>query len=143
MEKPRPLIIAALLCERVLQETNGTISVIRIADRVSYNPALLPPGTRPAITLSGLISIKSGPVTGEFSLKIFIENPAGKRAEAFAGNLKLSGKDQGQNIVLNLTMGAEVDGLHWFDVVFDDQILTRIPLMVVQEVPEKSSEHRP
>jgi hypothetical protein len=34
---------------------------------------------------------------------------------------------------LNFVLGIENEGLYWFDVVFDDEVLTRIPLTVVQE----------
>ena len=43
------------------------------------------------------------------------------------------GKDHGQNLIVNMTLGIEEDGLYWFDVIFDDEVLTKIPLMVAQE----------
>lgn len=133
MDKPRPYLTAALLCEKVLQEGNGTVSVIRVADRLGYNVAGMPQGMIPIAQLSGLICLKSGPVTGDHTLKIIGENPTGDRQELFTFPLQLMGKDHGQNIILNIAFGIQRDGLHWFDVVFDDEVLTRIPLIVAQE----------
>jgi hypothetical protein len=139
MEKPRPYLTAAMLCEKVLEEKNGTLSVIRIADRLGYQLPIFPPGVpmpegiRAAAQLSGLICLKSGPVTGDHSLSIIVENPVGDRKQVFVFPLKLEGKDQGQNVVLNMALGIEHDGLYWFDVLFDGEVLTRIPLTVVQE----------
>jgi hypothetical protein len=141
MDKPRPYITAALLCEKVLQEGNGTISIIRLADRMGYQTAGMPAGVKPATIISGLVSLKSGPVTGNHVIKIFVENPIGKRTEVFTFPVTLMGKDHGQNIILNMTFGIEQDGLYWFDVAFDEEVLTRIPLMVVQE--QTPTESRP
>ena len=134
MDKPRPHVTAALLCESVLQESNGTLSVVRIADKVGYDPTGMPEGFRPAFKISGLISLKAGPVVGDHNLKVVVENPQGKRTQIYELALKLMGRDQGQNLIVTLNLGIEHDGLHWFDVIFDDdEVLTRIPLMVMQE----------
>jgi hypothetical protein len=132
MEKPRPYITAALLCEKVLQEKDETLTLVRIADKLQYEvqgPAL-PEGAKPLIGLQGLIGIKSGPVVGKHTLKIVGEKPNGERKELHVVPLELLGKDHGQNIILNLVLGIDQDGLHWFDVIFDDELLTRIPLII-------------
>jgi hypothetical protein len=77
--------------------------------------------------------LKSGPVTGDHTIRVFVENPAGKRQEVFSHAVKLMGKDHGQNIILNIMFGIEQDGLYWFDVAFDEEVLTRIPLTVARE----------
>lgn len=137
MDKPRPYLTAALLCEKVLQEVDGSISVIRLADRIGYRlvgtPAGSPEETKPAVQISGLVSLKSGPVTGEHVVKVFVENPIGKRQEIHSLPVTFMGKDHGQNLILNMVLGIEHDGLYWFDVVFDEEVLTRIPLMVAHE----------
>jgi len=143
MDKPRPYLTAALLCEKVLEEKNGTLSIIHIADRMGYRTVGMPEGMRPATQVSGLVCLKSGPVTGEHVIKIFVENPVGKRQEIYSMPVKLMGKDHGQNIIVNMTFAIEHDGLYWFDVVFDDEVLTRIPLMVVQESEPKQTEPKP
>jgi len=142
-EKPRPYLTAALLCEKVLQEADGTLSVMRIADRVQLQnapPGIQlappPPGVQPPIPifqLACLVALKSGPLVGDYTLGLTLFSPSGKvQGIPIKQPMKLLGKDQGQNFVINLVMSAEEEGLHWLHVTLGDMELTRIPLMVVQ-----------
>jgi hypothetical protein len=136
--KPRPYIIAALLCEKILEEKDGSLTIVRIADRIEWEivgagqtPAAQ--GIRPTISITGLLSLKSGPVKGEFPVQIKVVKPNGElMKEVFSCSIKLLGGDHGQNTIINISLAAEQEGLHWFDVYFDDDLLTRIPLMVVK-----------
>jgi hypothetical protein len=132
MDKPKPYLTAALLCERVLQEKDGSLTIVRLADRIQYRiqGRGLPEGIRPAINIQGLLSLKSGPVIGEHTVKLVMEKPDGARKEILAHPVKFQGKDHGQNIILNMGVGIDQDGLYWFDVIFNDETLTRIPLMI-------------
>lgn len=132
MDKPRPYVTAALLCEKVLQEKDETLTLVRIADRVQYTIQGVPEGVRPMVAIQGLVSIKSGPVTGDHTIKIVAEKPNGERKEVHSMPVKLLGKDQGQNIILNIGIGVDVDGLYWIEVVFDDELLTRVPLTIIR-----------
>lgn len=132
MDKPHPYLTAALLCEKVLQEKDESLSVIHLADKITYATVGMPAGVKPAAQISGLLCLKSGPVTGDHTVKIVVENPTGDRKEVFSMPVTLLGNDHGANVIMNITLGIEVDGLYWFDVVFDDDVLTRIPLVVMQ-----------
>ena len=139
---PMPYLTAALLCERVIEEKNGTLSVIRIADRVEVEipPGGVPGGYRPVVPISGLVALKSGPAKGSFTLRIIITRPSGERLEGPAIPVELEGEDRGQNFILNFLIGVSEEGLHWFEVVFENQVLSRIPLMVVRkQEPELES----
>jgi hypothetical protein len=140
MEKLLPYIQAALLCEKVLQETNGSLSIIHIADKLEYRAEGYPPGYKPAIILTGLLALKSGPVVGNHAVKVVVENPVGERREISSTSFEFLGKDHGQNIILNLTLGIAQDGIYWFDVFFDEDLLTRIPLIVAQGQEQKPQE---
>lgn len=131
MDKPLPYINAALLCQQVLQEKDESLTLVRIADRLQYRIEGLPPELKPSVGISGIISLKSGPVIGEHTIKIISEKPDGNRKEVYSSPpVKFLGKDQGQNIIMNMNLGIDQDGLYWFDVLFDDELLTRMPLMV-------------
>jgi hypothetical protein len=140
MDKPRPYITAALLCERVLQEKDESLTIVRVIDKVQYRlhsfgiPAL-PEGAKPIVAIEGLLALKSGPATGDHTIKVIVERPNGDRKDVFTFPVKFLGKDQGQTIILKMGLGIEMDGLYWFDVAFDDEVLTRIPL-VVMPMPE-------
>lgn len=132
MDKLHPYVTAALLCERVIQEKDESLTIVRIADRLQYRleGQGLPAGSKPMVNIQGLVGIKSGPVTGDHEIKIYVEKPSGERKEALNLPVKLMGKDQGQNIILNLGIGVDQDGLYWLEVVFDGEVLTRCPLMI-------------
>lgn len=130
--KPRPYVSVAVICEKVLEEKNGSLSIIRIADQVQVPDQQLPPGVLPAAALQGLIAVKSGDAVGEFTLKVNAINPKGESKEIYSVPFKLLGKDHGQNFILILTLGIENEGVHWFNVLVDDELITRIPLTVVR-----------
>lgn len=133
MDKPRPYICAALFCENVLEEKNGSLTIVRIADRLEYEVHGLPEDAKPTLNLKGLLALKSGPVQGDCNVTITINRPNGKQGDPIIfPAFKLLGGDQGQNVILNISLGVNEEGLHWFDVNFNGELLTRIPLMVVQ-----------
>lgn len=141
MNKSLPYVTAALLCEKVLREKDESLTLVRIVDRVQYrlevgpgNPPL-PADLKPVIPLQGLVSIKSGPVTGDHIIKIFIQKPGSDRKEVFEQPVTFLGGDHGQNIILNIGFVVESDGLYWLDVVFDEDLLTRIPVMITPMPP--------
>jgi hypothetical protein len=138
MEKPRPYLLAALLCEKILQEKDGTISVIRVVDRMEYKLEGIPEGLnlKPIVPLACFISLKSGPVTGDHAIKLVVERPSGNRKDAFSHIFNFVGQDLGQNLIINMGLGIEEQGLHWFDLFFDEEWLTRIPLIVKQQQAE-------
>jgi hypothetical protein len=144
MDKPRPYVTAALLCEKVIEEKDGSLTIIRIADRLQYRldainlPGGFPQDVRPAVTIQGLVSLKSGLVTGDHVTTVILEKPNGTRKEIINFPFKFLGKDQGQNLIMNINLGVDEDGLYWFDVHFDGELLTRIPLLIMplQEQPK-------
>jgi hypothetical protein len=131
MDKPRPYVTAALICERIIQEKDESLSLVRIADRIQYRVEGVPAGLKPMIGVQGLVSLKSGLVTGEHVIEIVSEKPDGNRKTVYTLPVKFLGKDHGANVILNISLGIDQDGLYWFDVIFDEEVLTRIPLLVM------------
>jgi len=130
-----PYVELACFCERVLQEKDNVLSVIRVINRVTQTaagpeaPAEMPPFT---YRLSAVIAVRSGQARGRHEVKIVRELPSGvkdtERAPVFT--VHLTGQDQGHNIVINMETPFDQEGVYWFDVLFDDQLLTRMPLRV-------------
>src|SRR5260370_27056538 len=75
-----PYLVAAVICEKILQEKDETISVIRMVDRFNVtvnalgSPENLPPIP---INLGLLISLKSGEARGRYTVKLRIVSPSG------------------------------------------------------------------
>jgi hypothetical protein len=132
-----PYVAAALICERVIQEKDDVISVIRVVDRVEIKIQTQDPNVKlqdvvPGIQLTGLISIKSGPFKGKGVISLDGESPSGKVKQLAELPVELQGDDNGQNVVLNIVIASQEDGLHWFNVRFNGSLLSRIPLRLVR-----------
>ncbi len=131
-----PYLTAALICEKVLQEKDETVSIIRMIDRVTLTvPASASPETLPPLplNLSAFISLKSGSARGRQTVKWRTETPSGiKLAEQLLPVL-FEGEDRGTNLILTLNIVVDQEGVYWFDVLLEDELLTRIPLRILYQ----------
>jgi len=130
-----PYIQAALFCERALTEKDGVISLIRVIDRVTHTvggpsvPEQMAPFVYP-MTL--VIMLKAGRATGSYQVRVDMEPPstAVNRGPGVPIFLE-SGGDRGANIILQTQVQFSEPGLYWFDVYFDEKLMTRIPFRVI------------
>jgi len=135
-ESSGPYLIAALLCEKVLQEKDDTISVIRIVDRlaVTVNALGSPETMQPtAVSLNALISLKSGSARGRGTVKWRVETPSGLKLPDQLLPVLFEGDDRGVNLIIDLNMVIDQEGVYWFDVILDEKLLTRIPLRILYQ----------
>jgi hypothetical protein len=128
-----PHLTAALICERVLNEQDGVVSAIRVIDRVFFvtdedgNPLM------PQQPFTLFISLKAGAARGSFKLAVELEKPSGEQVPMLEAPVFLEGEDRGVNIVLNAAFEPDTAGLYWFDVFFEGERLTRIPLRAIYQ----------
>jgi hypothetical protein len=128
-----PYIQAAALCEQVIEEKSGVLSLIRIIDTIVHAEARPDaPATMPAINypMKLVIMLKSGAARGRHEIKVFPELPSGEVKPPFMQSIEMEGEERGANSVINLIFPAAQEGLYWFNIRFDDSLLTRIPLRV-------------
>jgi hypothetical protein len=131
-----PYVQAALICERVLDEKDGVLSIIRVIDRITITtsgaapPKEMPPTT---VTFVLLVTLKSGDFRGRFTLRMIPTTPSGKKLNEMSAGILLEGEERGINVVMNAQFQAQEEGLYWFDVVFEEQLLTRIPLRLIYQ----------
>jgi hypothetical protein len=129
-----PFLGAALLCESVLQEKDGRLSVIRIVNRITTQttaasaPEKMPPVT---INVTALISFRAGFARGSFSVKLRPVTPSGRKMPEVSIPILMEGEDRGHNLVLPISFQATEEGLYWFDVLLTDRLITRIPLRLL------------
>ena len=132
MPNTKPFVVVATMCEKVLLEADGVTSAIRIVDTFSVEPiANASPDARPVIQLSGLVALKSGDLVGNFTVAVVFENADGERtAVSPAGGwpVRFNGGEHGVQIKLDFRVEINRLGLVWFDVLFEDELLTRIPV---------------
>jgi hypothetical protein len=135
-ENSGPYLNAALICEKVLQEKDEAISVIRMIDRIIVtvnalgSPESLPPIP---ISLAVLIALKSGNARGRSTVKLRIESPSGLKLPDQLLPVLFEGEDRGVNLVMNLNLVLNQEGVYWFDVLLEEQLLTRMPLRAVYQ----------
>ncbi len=135
-ENSGPYLNAAVICEKVLQEKDETLSVIRMIDRFNVTvSALGSPENLPPIplNLTVLISLKSGKARGRSTVKLRIESPSGLKLPDQLLPVLFEGEDRGVNLVMNLNLVIDQEGVYWFDVLLEEQLLTRMPLRTVYQ----------
>lgn len=136
MSNPKPWVNVAAFCEKVLIERDGVVSAIRIIDTITVLESPPPPAGL-ALPVSAIVVLKSGDVVvGESHVSLVLEEPDGTRKpfpEKFP--VIFLGAEQGVNVVANFALPAQKFGLYWVEIIWNDELLTRIPLKLVQGAP--------
>jgi len=132
---PGPYLELAVLCERVLEERDGVLSLVRLVDRLEVTvpgpagaagPAALAP-----VQLFAVVGFKSGQVRGRHQLRLTLERPDGLRRLLAELPLLFEGEDRGARAIVGLGFSLELEGLYWVDVQLDERWFMRMPLRVV------------
>jgi hypothetical protein len=132
-----PYLAAAFFCERVIQDNEGVLTVVRIVDRVTSTatgvgtPDVMPPVST---SLTLVVMLKSGHARGRHDIEVRSEGPSGLRLPLQKGmSVQLDGEERGANLIIQANLTLENEGLYWFDVLLDGRALTRVPLRVVYQ----------
>ena len=148
MANTKPFVAAACFCEQILQEPDGVLSAIRIVDTYVIPPLpagveVPPDAARGVILVRGLISLKSGDVVGAGKVGLVMHKTTGEAVTLSPEGgwpAVLQGGEHGFNVKLNFGLGVRNFGLIWFDVTWNGEVLTRIPLRLRQgELPEQAN----
>lgn len=138
-----PHLAIAVLCEKVITEGDGVMSIIRVIDRVIQTATgAEPPEDMPPFLVENIqmvIALKSDQARGRYMIKIIIEDPHVGRVQVGEQDVNLKPGNQGINLVVGMRLELAYEGIYWMDVMFgkpkvqEDVLLTRIPLEVVYE----------
>ncbi len=136
-----PHLVTAVLCEKVLQEQDGVLSVIRIIDRVIQSaagpevPDQMPPFISDNLTL--LVALRADQARGRFGIKIRPEAPGGIQLPPVENSVTLQPGSAGVNLIMPMAFPISEEGVYWFDVFLTqpaasaaERLLTRVPLEV-------------
>ena len=128
-----PFIQAACLCEKVLQEKDGVLTLVRIVDVVTHtaggpNPPEDMPPLRQNYHL--VVMLKSGTAIGRYNLTVVPQKPDGSTDDPVGGSVHFEGEEKGVNFIVNLSYEFTMEGLYWFKLYLDDEKLTEIPFRV-------------
>ena len=128
-----PYIQNAVFCDRVLRESDGVLSLIRIVDVITHSEGgTEPPEEMPKFRypLTMVLTLKAGTSKGRHEVSIEPELPSGEKAGAMTVTVQMEGEGRGTNIIAPLDIEYSMEGLYWFNVKFDGVVLTRMPLQV-------------
>lgn len=129
-----PYLAAALLCEKVLVEKDEVLSAIRIVDRIIHTARaeIMPPLN---VDLRLLLVFKSGPAHGSRNVTVRLAQPSGRVQQPVMLPIFLEGGDgdRGANLLIEVRFQALEDGLYWFDILLNEELITRVPLRIVYQ----------
>ena len=135
-----PFICAALFCEKILKETDGVLTAVRIIDRFIVRGESEEMGKK-TILFTILISMKSGDFRGRAEITLQPFKPSGKELPKISFPVNFEGdSDRGVGIAVPTRIDVDEDGVYWFKVKCGDELITRMPLRILyQRVPTTGS----
>lgn len=134
-----PFLQAALICERLLTEQDGVVSAIRVIDRVFFVTDDDGRPVQPRHLCVLLLSFKAGSARGSFNVEIRREKPSSEQSTVLSAPIYFEGDgDRGANLIVNMSFEPDEPGLYWFDVLFEGNRVTRIPLRAIFQRPAQT-----
>jgi hypothetical protein len=131
MKNTKPYVAIATVCEKVLLEKDGVVSVIRVVD--TFTVAELPAGALPNLALTAMIALKAGDLVGESRLSLIIAAPDGTRSPfPESWPVVFGGGETGANFVVTFGLPPNKPGLYWIEVLWNGESLTKIPIRLRQ-----------
>jgi hypothetical protein len=123
----------ATFCEKVLREADGVMSLIRMVDRFNVfgdTEEMAP------VVLSFMvyISFKSGILRGKQRIALRPKSPTGKDLPAMEFPVLFEGDDdRGPAMGFQVNWPIEEEGLFWWDLYLNEELVTRMPLRVTYQ----------
>lgn len=131
-----PYLKVAALCENVIEDKQGVLSIIRIVDRTIrlLQGPVVPEQMEPFVQrLFLVLMFTSGEEHGTRELTLVMEKPNGMRAPMANSSVLFEGQDRGANIVVQADLQADMEGLYWIEVLMQGEFVTRVPWRVVYQ----------
>ncbi len=134
-----PYLQMAVLCEKVLREEGGVLSLIRIVDRITVSVS--GPSTSSAtstmpvatVQLMAVISFRSGMASGSLPLRVRVESPSHRVVSTIDMPVLMEGGERGPAVIVQLVLQVDEDGLYWIAVALDNALVTKLPLRIVYQ----------
>jgi hypothetical protein len=137
----KPLVQIACICEKVLIEPDNVPTLVRVVDTITMQPPrdVPSPATPTGVQLTIFVALKSGDVAGDFEVGLRLKSPEGKDHPLRKWPVELRGGEHGANLRVDFLLQDPQFGLYWFDVLWGDETLTRIPLRLRRSTASESS----
>lgn len=132
-----PWVSFAVLCEKTIEDKDGRLSLINIVDQVNFAPAQGQeiPSKMPAIPIKliAAVGFKAGVLKGPASIKLGLVKPNGESGPTLTVSALFQGDERGTNLVTEMNLVLDEEGLYWIEVFVADQFMTRIPLRLAYQ----------
>lgn len=130
----KPLVSIATCCERVLEEKDGVISIVRVVDIFRFSaPKDAPPDVIGHVPVLIYVVLKSGDIVGEYPIQLRFRSSKGEIKEISSTTALFEGGTKSVSITGQLMIRTEHIGLNWVDVIWNGEALTAIPITLEQE----------
>jgi hypothetical protein len=131
-EHYRPYLAMAVFCEKVLQEKDGVLSLIRVVDQINCagRSEQMPPTP---IQLVAVLAFKAGFLRGKYMIKLRPKPPSREAMSTNEFPAFFEGEDRGVNIIVNYGFVTQEEGIYWFDVLVEEELITSISLRILYQ----------
>jgi hypothetical protein len=143
---PEKLLGATLLiCDRVLREEDGVLSVIRLVDIFYITLIAEQPPEKQGVQITVLVQLKARPEDqSEHSLQLFITRPDGKTkavSDPIPAPLKSSipGAPGGFNVQAQIGVAAPQIGIHYLSLFVDGVENAKTAFTLLERKPDTNS----
>jgi hypothetical protein len=131
-----PYLKAAVFVNVAIQGNDNVLSLIRVIDRlVTQAQGASPPKEMPVVTsrMNAVIMLVSGKARGRHEVRLVREAPNGVRKDVWTGGILLEGENKGHNINLEMNETFDLEGTYWYDVLVENELMTRMPFQVLYQ----------
>jgi hypothetical protein len=133
VELYRAYLNIAVFCERVLREADNVMSLIRVIDRFYVRGASVEMGNH-VLRFVIVLLFKAGFLRGKQIIRVRPLSPSKKQLPAMEIPTLFEGdEDRGNATVAETQFVVNEEGLYWFDVFLNDELVTRMPLRVIYQ----------
>ena len=132
-EKSGPFVQTACFCENIIEDKTGVFSLIRIIDTLNVTSRdTEPPDDMPSVRarLTMALMFKSGKARGRFDLRVDLEDPSGVSNNVIEMSVHFEGEEKGHTVINPIDVEFAMEGLHWFNVYLEDDLVTAIPFKI-------------
>lgn len=132
--RAKPLLVAALICERILQEVDGSVSIMRIGETLSFtgDPAKV---QAVPVRCWAFVSFRAGQETGRYTIVLRVRSDAGTILQTSSPVSMDLSRERGASLPVEIARTFETAGLYWIDVLVDGDLTVSMPLRITVTRP--------
>jgi hypothetical protein len=109
------------------------LSPIRLIDRAFFVTGEDDAPLNPQLPFTLMIALKSGSARGSYTIQVRMEKPSAEQVPLLEAPVFFEGEERGANLIVQTALVPDGPGLYWFDVLFEQERITRIPLRVIYQ----------